>query len=180
MEESVSGLVRRLGIILATAMPVMALAMVGVLSSAQGASDEELSRAKYLYQEKARCAYCHGWAGDGRGHPRSPGNAPSLRTMELDRESIIEVIKCGRPATAMPYHDRHGYRKGECYGGLTKKELGEDMPRLGAKTLQPAEIEIIVDYIEAKLQGRGKVTFEECLYFLGDDAGRCEKYRESS
>lgn len=155
--------------------------LVGGYSLAAGAASEaEMSRAKYLYLEKARCAYCHGWAGDGRGHPRSPGNAPSLRTMELDRESVMEVIKCGRPATAMPYHDRHGYRNKECYGGLTEKELGNDMPRLGAKPLQQKEIEIITDFIEEKLQGRGRITFEECEYLLGDGAGRCEKFRESS
>ena len=52
-----------------------------------------------LYHEKADCQFCHGIDGDGRGDPRSPGKAPDLHATKLDREQLIEVIRCGRPGS---------------------------------------------------------------------------------
>jgi mono/diheme cytochrome c family protein len=67
-----------------------------------------------LYHEKADCQFCHGIDGDGRGDPRSPGKAPDLHATKLDREQLIEVVRCGRPGSQMP----RGAKFAECLGAV--------------------------------------------------------------
>ena len=64
----------------------------------------DLGRRVY---EKANCVGCHKWHGGGGGG--YGGAALSLRETALERGELIEVIRCGRPATRMPYHDRKAY-----------------------------------------------------------------------
>lgn len=144
-------------------------------SSPAGAGEREIKRGKQIWSNKSTCNRCHGWAGDGRGHPRSPGDAPSLRISELDREEMRVVIACGVPGTAMPYHDRHAYKDDRCYG-LTEDDLGDEMmPKLGQKPIRENEIEFVIDYIEARIKGKGKVTWEECEQYFKVGASRCTK-----
>ena len=49
---------------------------------------------------------CHSWHCKGGGH----GAAVSLRNTELTLNEIINVIKCGRPGTGMPYFLRKAYK----------------------------------------------------------------------
>ena len=58
--------------------------------------------------EKANCVGCHKWHGGGGGG--YGGAALSLREKALDKELLLEVIRCGRPATRMPYHARDAYK----------------------------------------------------------------------
>jgi mono/diheme cytochrome c family protein len=74
-----------------------------VLGSAARADDVALGRR--VYHDKAQCAYCHGWAGDGAGDPQSSGAAANLRESPLTRAQLIEVIACGVPGKAMPRFD---------------------------------------------------------------------------
>jgi len=39
-------------------------------------------------------------------------------------EQLSEVVKCGRPATGMPYHDRFAYTDKRCYAH-TREEMGQ-------------------------------------------------------
>ena len=146
------------------------------------AGDREIKRGKVIWNNKSSCKNCHGWAGDGKGHPRSP-RGPSLRNTALDRETMREVIACGVPGTAMPYHDRAAYTDDRCYG-LTKADFDIEkiktalgmMPTKGNKTIRPTEIEMVIDYLEARIMGRGEVTLEECeKYFNKVGAKRCAK-----
>ena len=86
------------------------------------------------------------------------------------------VIACGMPGTAMPHHDRKAYTDDRCYG-LTKDDLVKEMmPKMGNKPLRSTEIEMVIDYIEARIKGRGKVTLEECEeYFNRVGAKGCAK-----
>lgn len=61
----------------------------------------------------------------------------SLRETALDRELPLEVVRCGRPATRMPYHDRNAYKSVDCYGGVTKANLGADFPPKAATSCAP-------------------------------------------
>ena len=70
---------------------------------------QDVSFGQRLFQDKADCQYCHGVNGDGRGDPRSPGQAADLHKTILNREQVIEVIACGRPGTEMPHFDRDAY-----------------------------------------------------------------------
>jgi hypothetical protein len=137
---------------------------------------DDFDYARRLYLDKAQCAFCHGWAGDGAGEPQSNGGAASLRQSFLNREQLVEVIMCGRPGTPMPRFDEDAYTDKRCYD-ITEAELGPKTPTLPpGSTLQKREAEAIADYIVAKLIGRGAVTREECLEVFGEDARSCGDY----
>ena len=142
--------------------------------AAQPADNSAYGRRLYL--DKAQCSYCHGWAADGAGEPQSNGGAASLRQSHLNREQLIEVIMCGRPATPMPHFDELAYTDKRCYG-MTEAELGSQAPSLppGA-TLQKREVEAVADYLLAKVIGRGPITREECEETFGSGARSCGAY----
>ena len=84
-----------------------------------------LEFGKEIFKSKAVCQYCHKW--DASGDQGYGGNALSLRVTQLTPEQLTEVVKCGRPGTGMPYHDRFAYTDKRCYG-YTREEMGKDMP----------------------------------------------------
>jgi mono/diheme cytochrome c family protein len=151
-------------------------ALLPFLRLAAAAADDDFAYGRRLFLEKAECAFCHGWAGDGSGHPQSPGRAANLRKSGLDRDGLITTILCGIPGTAMPHFDALAYTDKRCYG-MTEAELGERMPTLPpSTTLQRREVEVIADYLKAKVIGRGEVTRAECLETFGPGAGSCDEY----
>jgi mono/diheme cytochrome c family protein len=131
---------------------------------------QETDLGKEVYKE-ANCMGCHKWHGGGGGG--YGGAALSLRETMLDPDQIAEVVRCGRPATRMPYHDRNAYKKDPCYGGLTKSDLGADFPAKAAHFLRPEQIEAVVVYVTTHLQGHGAPTKEDCVAFWGADAKQC-------
>jgi mono/diheme cytochrome c family protein len=154
-------------------MAALALALLG--TQAAMADEASVERGRTLFDGKGGCSFCHGWAADGQGDPRSEGGAPSLRTSALDRDQVREVIQCGRPGTAMPYFDRFAYTDDRCYG-LTEADLGPDMPTRSFTTLQAHEIDALADYVAAKVLNAGPVTFEQCVEFFGDVVTACGNY----
>jgi hypothetical protein len=144
------------------------------LTSNAGAQDFE--RGRRLFLEKADCAYCHGWAGDGAGQGQSPGGAANLRRSGLARDQLITVVSCGVPGTAMPHFDEAAYTDTRCYG-MTEAELGPRTPPFPpSTTLVKREIEVIVDYLLGKIIGRGPITRAECLENFGERARSCNDY----
>ena len=125
--------------------------------------------------EKANCVGCHKWHGGGGGG--YGGAALSLREMALDRDLLLEVIRCGRPATRMPYHDRDAYEAVDCYGGTTRADLGADFPPKAATFLRAEEIEAVADYVITQIQGKGEPTYEDCIAFWGEGNRECEAMR---
>jgi cytochrome c553 len=125
-----------------------------LLLSLGSAPAQDTSFGQRLFQDKADCQFCHGINGDGRGDPRSPGAAANLRETRLNRDQLIEVIACGRPATEMPHFDKYAYDDTDCYG-LKGKNLGNDAPHDPHSTsLTKREIEAVADYILAKFVGK--------------------------
>jgi mono/diheme cytochrome c family protein len=157
------------------AAAVLALAIGLVAGTGKPAQAQDVARGKQLYEQKAGCGYCHGWAGDGQGDPRSEGGAPSLRMSELTLEQVAEVIQCGRPGTGMPHHDRFAYTDKRCYDA-TAEDLGAMKPARSDQTLQKAEIMAIAEYVKAKIIGKGPVTREQCIEFFGQETNQCLKY----
>jgi hypothetical protein len=143
------------------------------------ADADDFAFGRRIFQDKAQCVFCHGWAGDGAGAPQSSGGAANLRQTKLTREQLIEVISCGRPAQAMPRFDDQAYAEKRCYGGVTEAALGQDLPPLPpGSLLQRREIEALVDFLQAKIINR-PITREECLEAFGDRAARsCAQYPE--
>ena len=131
---------------------------------------------KEIFKTKATCQFCHKW--DASGDQGYGGNALSLRTTRLTREQMIEVVKCGRPGTNMPFHDRFAYTDKRCYG-MTRESAGADMPP-GANNeyLSPRDIEAVVRYVFARAVGRGASTFEDCVDFWGKDTRQCDAFKK--
>jgi mono/diheme cytochrome c family protein len=132
----------------------------------------DLGRRVY---EKANCVGCHKWHGGGGGG--YGGAALSLRETPLERADLVEVIRCGRPATRMPYHDRDAYDGAACYGGMTKADLGADFPPKAATFLRAEEIEAVADYVIAQQQGKREPTYDDCVAFWGEGNRECAAMR---
>jgi mono/diheme cytochrome c family protein len=126
---------------------------------------------KEIFKTKAQCQYCHKW--DGGGDQGYGGNALSLRKTQLTAEQLAEVVKCGRPATGMPYHDERAYTDKRCFG-LVRDDLGKDMPPMAVESLQPREIDAVVKYLFARVVGHGDATYDDCVEFWGKDTRQCE------
>jgi hypothetical protein len=124
---------------------------------------------------KAGCPFCHGWAADGAGDAHSEGPAPSLRTIQLTRDQIREVIQCGRPGSQMPHFDAFAYTDDRCYGA-TAEDLGDQKPNDPPVPLQPHEIDALADYIDGKLRDAGPITREECEVAFGGGSQECNRY----
>jgi mono/diheme cytochrome c family protein len=126
--------------------PLAAIALL-VLSGAARA--QNVSFGDRLFHEKADCQFCHGVNGDGHGDPRSPGKASDLHATKLDREQLVEVIRCGRPGSEMPHFDKFAFEDKSCYG-LSAADLGKQLPPDPHSTsLTMREIEAVADYILA-------------------------------
>jgi mono/diheme cytochrome c family protein len=155
---------------------VLAVPMVAALAMAAAAQTSgDITLGKRLYQAKATCGFCHGWAGDGAGDPLSEGKAANLRETKLDHDQLVEVIRCGVPGgTGMPHFDRLAWTEGEKCFGMTGAEVG-DKPRAPTADLSKREIEAIVVYLEAKVVGKGPPTVADCEEFFGAAAPLCQQ-----
>jgi mono/diheme cytochrome c family protein len=154
-----------------------ALAVLAVTSATATADDVGFGRRVFF--NKAQCTYCHGWAGDGSGEPQSSGGAANLRETKLTREQLVEVISCGVPGQAMPRFDDAAYAEKRCYGGATEAALGKYLPPLPAgSVLTPREVNAVVDFLQARIIGRGPITRGECEEAFGAGARSCKDYPE--
>src|SRR5208283_600952 len=130
---------------------------------------------KEIFKSKAVCQYCHKW--DASGDQGYGGNALSLRATQLTPEQMTEVVKCGRPSTGMPYHDRFAYTDKRCYG-YTREQMGNDMPPAGNDFLSNREVDAVVKYLFAKDVGKGPATYEDCVDFWGTETKQCEPMKK--
>jgi mono/diheme cytochrome c family protein len=158
------------------AVVIACCAAIGLdAARAQAALSAEEARTieygKDVFKTKATCQFCHKW--DASGDQGYGGIALSLRKTQLTPEQLAEVVKCGRPGTGMPYHDKFAYTDKRCFG-LTRADLGKDMPPAGNEFLQPREIDAVVKYLFARAVGRGAATYDECVDFWGTDTRQCE------
>jgi mono/diheme cytochrome c family protein len=144
--------------------------VVGTAGDADAADAADPGKRVYV---KANCVGCHKWHGDGGGG--YGGAALSLRKTALDRDQIVEIVRCGRPSTGMPYHARDAYGAVECYGGMAKADLGHDAPPTPKTFLRPEEVEAVADYVLAHLKGKeGAPTKDDCVAFWGAASRECQ------
>jgi hypothetical protein len=124
--------------------------------------------------EKGRLRLLPRLAGDGAGP--SPGGAANLRRSQLQRDQLINVIQCGIPGTAMPHFDELAYTDKRCYG-MSEADLGSRTPPFPpSTTLVGREVEVLADYLIAKIIGRGPITRAECIENFGERARSCNDY----
>jgi Spy/CpxP family protein refolding chaperone len=157
---------------------VIAFASVFAVGISTAVVAQDVATGQRIWANKAGCPQCHGWAGDGFPSGfHSEGNAPSLRTTQLTRDQIREVIQCGRPGTPMPHFDRFAYTDKRCYD-MTAEDLGNLEAIRAEITLQPFEIDAVADYVATEIKGAGPVTRAECTEFFGETGAECDKYPE--
>lgn len=139
---------------------------------ANGAHAQNLDLGKRIFAAIAQCSNCHGWA--GHGAPAGPGFAPApgLRELPYDRDAVREIVRCGIPGTEMPHFDRNAWGTLVCYG-MTGDDIGRDKPPAGTSFLPGRQLEMLLDYVMAKVFDQGPVTREVCYDFFGEGAGNC-------
>jgi hypothetical protein len=161
----------------AACVGIASLAAAGPGAQAPAPSDEDIAAGMRIFRQKGDCQACHGWAGDGRKMDSQMPDGANLRTTRLDRDSIIRAIKCGRPGRNMPAFDRLAYSDGRCAEMKTAdlQRLGLELPDPAA-TLQPREIEVLTDFLFAKIVGKGPMDRAKCIDYWGSDVETCSEF----
>ena len=148
----------------------------GVPWPAQAPADD-VADGMRLYRQKGDCQSCHGWAADGRKMDSQMPDGANLRTTRLNRANVITAIKCGRPGKGMPAFDRLAYSDGRCYDmkQADLKRLGLELPDPPA-TLQAREIDLLADFLFAKVVGKGPMDRAACIEYWGSDVDVCKEF----
>jgi hypothetical protein len=152
------------------------IALAGPLAAkAQDAND--IAEGGRLFRQKANCQACHGWAGDGNKLDSQMPDGANLRETRLDRAALIMTIKCGIPGTGMPPFDKFAYSDGRCYG-LKKADLAKNGQTVSdpPDTLQVREIDSLVEFLYAKVIGKGPMNRAKCVEYWGSDAAPCKDF----
>jgi hypothetical protein len=158
----------------AVLLVLVATASAAPQAPAPAPDPESVAAGMRIFRTKGDCQACHGWAADGRKMDTQMPDGANLRTTKLDREKLIIAIKCGVPGKAMPAFDRLAYSDGRCYG-MTQaalKKLG-GLPDPPA-TLQPREIESVVDFLMVKVVGKGPMNRATCIEYFGSEVEACK------
>ena len=145
--------------------------------AAQGPAPDpsDLAEGRRLYEQKANCQACHGWSGDGHKTDNQMPDGANLRETKLPRAGLVMTIKCGRLNSQMPAFDKFAYSDGRCYG-KTQADLNAYATRMPdpPATLQQREIDLIVDFLMARVVAKGPMDHAKCVEFWGEDAEVCK------
>jgi len=158
--------------VLLIALAGASAARVAAQSTTPDPSD--IAEGRRLYEQKANCQACHGWSGDGHKTDNQMPDGANLRETKLPRAGLVMTIKCGRLNSQMPAFDKFAYSDGRCYG-KTQADLKAYPTRMPdpPSTLQPREIDLIVDFMLARIVGQGPMDRAKCAEFWGSDEDIC-------
>jgi mono/diheme cytochrome c family protein len=165
-------------LVAATSVAVVVTTLLAApLARAQSADPADIADGMRLFRQKGNCQSCHGWAGDGRKMDSQMPDGADLRETRLDRDDLITTIKCGRPGTGMPAFDKFAYSDGRCYG-LKQADIKRPEMQLPdpAATLLPREIGLVVDFLSAKVIGKGAMDRAKCIEFWGSEVDVCREF----
>jgi hypothetical protein len=155
------------GVILAAVAALLATLAAAV------AQDNDKVKAGLEVWKKTGCADCHGSFANGDKQRDEAPTGANLRTARLDAAELKVVISCGKPGGAgMPAFDEGAYKIRACYG----RPLGPAPDNLypAGVTLTPAQIDLVIAYLQARIIGRGRITKQECLAYYDDRADECD------
>lgn len=157
----------------------VAAANAPVRAQSPAPDPEDVAEGMRIYRTKADCQTCHGWAADGRKMDTQMPDAPNLRTSRLGRAGILYAIRCGRPGRGMPAFDRLAYTDAARCNNTTKADLAKNDLALvdPAATLQPREIEMVADFLFAKVIGKGPMDHAKCVEYWGEDTDVCREFK---
>jgi hypothetical protein len=151
--------------------------LVALAAQAQVPDAADIAEGMRLFLQKGNCQACHGWAGDGRKMDSQMPDGASLRETPLPRDDLIVAIKCGRPGRSMPAFDRLAYSDARCYGmnqaDLKSRGLGLPDP---PATLQAREVELLADFLFAKVIGKGPMNRAKCKEYWGAEVEACGEF----
>ena len=164
----------------AALLTALALALA-FAARAQTPDPSDLAEGLRLYLNKGNCQACHGWAGDGRKMDSQMPDGANLRESMLEREALFLTIKCGRPGRSMPAFDKFAYSDGRCYGMKLAdlKSSGLTLPDPPA-TLQPRELDLLVDFLIARVVGKGSMDRARCVEYWGAEVEACAQFSEKT
>ncbi len=136
----------------------------------------DLAEGRRLFEQKGNCQACHGWSGDGHKTDNQMPDGANLRETKLPRAGLVMTIKCGRLNSQMPAFDKFAYSDGRCYG-KTQADLKAYPTRMPdpPSTLQPREIDLVVDFMLARIVGQGPMDHAKCVAFWGVDDEACRE-----
>lgn len=151
-----------------------AVAAIGLTMFGGSAFAQDADAGAELWRT-SQCQQCHGWAADGIG-VNAQMEGPSLRDTFLLPNMVADVIKCGRPGTAMPTFRNNAWTPIiPCYGRTEPME-GNMQPAPGERMYSDRAIDNIVAFLFRDIVGAGPVTNEYCIAFLGAESARCAGY----
>jgi mono/diheme cytochrome c family protein len=164
---------------------LVGIAMMAVAFAAPGAQGQEqqapspsdVADGMRLYMQKGNCQACHGWSGDGHKTDSQMPDGANLRETKLNRAGLVTIMKCGRLNSQMPAFDKFAYSDGRCYGKKQAdlKSYPTRMPDPPA-TLQPREIDLVADFLIAKVVGKGPMDRAKCIEFWGSETDACKEF----
>jgi len=146
---------------------VSVLTVVALLYATAGfAQDDTKVKAGLELWKSSGCADCHGAFADGDKERDEAPTGANLRTSRLDAAALKQTISCGRPGADMPSFDEGAYTVRACAG----RPLGPAPDNLypAPSKLSPAQIDILIAYLQARVIGHGRVTRDECLFYYYD------------
>jgi mono/diheme cytochrome c family protein len=143
-------------------------------ASARQADASDLAEGRRLFEQKGNCQACHGWSGDGHKTDNQMPDGANLRETKLPRAGLVMTIKCGRLNSQMPAFDKFAYSDGRCYG-KTQADLKAYPTRMPdpPATLQAREIDLLVDFLLARIVGQGPMDHAKCVQFWGGEEEVC-------
>jgi len=171
------GFVRWAGWVFAVAGVVSAVSAFVAAPHAQTApAPEDVAAGFRIYRQKADCQACHGWAADGRKMESQMPDGANLRATKLDRAKLVQAVKCGIPGKSMPAFDKFAYTDGRCYG-MKQADLKARNVTMATPpaTLQPREVDLLADFLFAKIVRQGKMDRAKCVAFWGKEVDACNE-----
>ena len=147
-------------------------------ATARQADASDLVEGRRLFEQKGNCQACHGWSGDGHKTDNQMPDGANLRETKIPRAGLVLTIKCGRLNSQMPAFDKFAYSDGRCYG-KTQADLKAYPTRMPdpPSPLQAREIDLIVDFMLARIVGQGPMDHAKCVQFWGGDEDICRELR---
>ena len=165
----------------AFAAAIMAATFVATQARAQEQqpSADDVADGMRLFEQKGNCQACHGWAGDGHKTDSQMPDGANLRETKLNRAGLVLLIQCGKLNSQMPAFDKFAYSDGRCYG-KKQADLAAYPTRMPdpPATLQMREINLVVDFLIAKVVGKGPMDHAKCVEFWGSETDACKQFQK--
>ena len=148
----------------------------GRAQAPQAADPADLAEGMRLYQQKADCRACHGWAADGVKSDNQMPDGPSLRDKKYTRAAAGPDDQMRAARTRRCLRSTSSRTATAAVSCMTAADLTKHPTRMPdpPATLQQREIELIADFLMAKVVGQGPDGPRQVRRVLGQRCGRLQ------